>query len=66
MAVWTQDDDDKIREMVAKGASAMRIGVALKRKTAAVRVRARTLGCPLPTKFDLRRVLRAKLEREQF
>ena len=55
---WTKEDDDRIREMAAKGASAMRIAVAIKRKASAVRVRAHVLGCPLPTLLDRRRIMR--------
>jgi hypothetical protein len=46
---WTAEDDEKIRSFVAKGASAFRAGVALKRSRHAVYERARELGCPFPT-----------------
>lgn len=46
--------------MVAKGASAMRIAVAIKRKTSSVRLRARFLGCPLPTLLERRKIMREK------
>jgi hypothetical protein len=58
---WTKEDDDRIREMAAKGASTMRIAVAIKRKASAVRLRARILGCPLPTLLDRRRIMRQKI-----
>jgi hypothetical protein len=57
---WTKEDDDRIREMAAKGVSDIRIAAAIKRRTSAVRVRARDLGCPLPTLLDRRRVIREK------
>lgn len=60
MMKWTKEDDDRIREMAGKGASDLRIAVALKRKTSSVRVRARELGCPLPTLSDRKRILRAR------
>jgi hypothetical protein len=46
--------------MAAKGVSDIRIAAAIKRRTSAVRVRARDLGCPLPTLLDRRRVIREK------
>jgi hypothetical protein len=49
MPVWRSEDDDRLREMAAKGASAARIAGALNRKIQAVRTRARFLGYALPT-----------------
>jgi hypothetical protein len=46
---WTPEEDDLIRSFVAKGASAMRASVALKRNKNSVTNRARKLGCPFPT-----------------
>jgi hypothetical protein len=49
MAVWTKEDDEQLRAMAVRGASAARVAASLKRKMHAVRARARLLGCPLPT-----------------
>jgi hypothetical protein len=49
MAVWTKEDDEQLRAMAVRGASAARVAASLNRKMHAVRARARLLGCPLPT-----------------
>jgi hypothetical protein len=41
--VWTAEQDDRLREMVAQGASNARIAAALNRKMQVVRIRARAL-----------------------
>jgi hypothetical protein len=46
---WTLEEDERIRSLVAKGASALRASAALKRNKHAVIARARKLGCPFPT-----------------
>jgi hypothetical protein len=46
---WTSEEDELIRSLVAKGASAFRASAALKRSKQAVATRARTLGCPFQT-----------------
>jgi hypothetical protein len=46
---WSAEDDQLIRSLVAKGVSAFRAGVALKRNRNAVMKRARDLGCAFPT-----------------
>jgi hypothetical protein len=46
---WTTADDELIKAFVARGASIVRAASALKRKQAAVRIRARKLGYPFPT-----------------
>jgi hypothetical protein len=46
---WTPEEDERIRSYVAKGASALRTSVALKRSKHSVIARARKLGCPFQT-----------------
>lgn len=46
--VWTSDEIELLKKMVAAGASAMRVSIALKRPTSAVKDRARDEGVPFP------------------
>jgi hypothetical protein len=57
MPAWTKENDERLREMAAKGASAMRIAASLNKKMQNVRARARVLGCALPTISEQRRIL---------
>jgi len=57
--VWTKEQDDRLREMAAKGASAARIAGALNRKIQPVQTRARFLGCTLPSVLDQRKMLKS-------
>jgi hypothetical protein len=52
---WTAEDDEQIRSLVAKGASAFRASVALKRARPSILQRARKLGCPFPTLKEVRK-----------
>jgi hypothetical protein len=45
---WTTKDDEKIRTLIAQGASVTRVVAAVKRRRTAVLKRARDLGCPFP------------------
>jgi hypothetical protein len=54
---WTKEEDERLRALVAEGASVVKAAAALKRKIASVRARARALGCPFPPL----RVVRQKL-----
>jgi hypothetical protein len=45
---WTQEEDERLKTMVAQGASVVKAAAALKRTMVSVRERARTLGCPFP------------------
>jgi hypothetical protein len=56
--VWTKEQDDRLREMAAKGASAARIAGALNRKIQQVQARARILGCDLPSVSEQRKTLK--------
>lgn len=51
---WTDDDLDKLRALVASGASAFRASAALKRSKPIIRLKARELGVPFPTEAALR------------
>lgn len=52
---WTQEQDEKLRALIASGTSALRAAAALKRGTSSVRIRARKLGVPFPTVREVRR-----------
>jgi hypothetical protein len=54
---WTSEEDDRLRILAAKGASAPRVSAALNRKAHSVIQRARKLGCPLPTSKATRKKL---------
>jgi hypothetical protein len=56
--VWTKEEDERLREMAAKGASAVRIAGALNRKIQQVQARARILGCGLPSVSEQRKMLK--------
>jgi hypothetical protein len=58
---WTEDDIQKLRDMVANGASALRTGVVLKRSTNTVKLKARALGLHFPRapRFSVERILRS-------
>jgi GcrA cell cycle regulator len=45
---WTKEEDERLRALVAQGASAVKAAAALKRKIVSVRTRARVLGYPFP------------------
>jgi hypothetical protein len=53
--LWTPEEDDQIRALVAKGASAFRAGAALKRSQFSVYERARKIGAPFPTISEIRK-----------
>jgi GcrA cell cycle regulator len=46
---WTTEDDERLRALIAKGASAIRAAAALKCPIAKVRAQARKIGYPFPT-----------------
>jgi GcrA cell cycle regulator len=46
---WTEEDNERLKAFVAKGASMIKVAAALRRTTISVRNRARSLGCPFPT-----------------
>ena len=67
MAVWTQEQDDRLRDLAAGGASAHRIAAALNRKIQIVRRRARDLGYHVPTVREQRMLIQnAENERREY
>lgn len=58
---WTDGDIQKLRDMVAQGVSAVRTAVVLKRRTAAIKVKARELGLSFPRvrQFSVDRMMRS-------
>jgi GcrA cell cycle regulator len=52
---WTPEDDERLKELAAQGASILRAAAALKRSQTVVRQRARKLGCPLPGRAETRK-----------
>jgi hypothetical protein len=52
---WTPEDDERLRLLVAQGASLIRATAALKRRQSVVRERANKLGCPFPTIREARK-----------
>jgi hypothetical protein len=59
---WTEADCERLKAMVAAGASVMRASVALGRPLIAIRNKARELGLRFPTEFETRRKIRKILE----
>jgi len=57
--IWTSEDDNRLRALVAKGASKARAGAALGRRNASVGNRARKLGCPFPPRRGAGRTMQA-------
>jgi hypothetical protein len=51
---WTPDDDERLRSHIARGGSAGRASVMLKRSEQSVRTRAAELGLKFPTIRELR------------
>ena len=49
---WTSEDDERLRELVTRGDSAVRVALALKRSRRGVYNRARKLGCPIQTPLE--------------
>jgi len=45
---WTEAEDERLKALVAQGASVVKAAGALKRTIVSVRTRARALGCPFP------------------
>jgi hypothetical protein len=54
-AAWTEEENDRLKAMVAKGVSIARAAVALHRPISSVRNHARALGIPFPKTCDVRK-----------
>lgn len=61
---WTPEQDELLKQLAAKGVSALRAAAALKRPTASVRIRARKLGLSLPGVREVRRKLASAMRSE--
>jgi hypothetical protein len=57
--VWTPEEIEKLKNMAAAGASAVRVSLALKRPINAVKDRARDEGVPFPHDKDFMKAQRA-------
>ena len=51
---WTDEDIERLKQLHASGASALRASVALKRNRVSVMTRALQLGIPFPSIRELR------------
>ena len=58
-SAWTPDQDERLTQLAAQGATALRAAAALKRPLTSVRIRARKLGLSLPGVREVRRKLRS-------
>jgi hypothetical protein len=52
--VWSESDAERLRGLIASGASALRASVALKRSLSVTKLKARELGVPFPSEAELR------------
>ena len=52
---WTEEDTAHLTELQARGVSATRAALALKRPKAQIVVRARQMGIPFPSLLELRK-----------
>jgi hypothetical protein len=59
---WTEQENERLLEMVGRGASAFRTSAALKRSVPSVRGRARKHGSPFPSIRESRKARNAKAE----
>ena len=61
---WTKEQDELLKQLAAKGVTALRAAAALKRPTTSVRIRARKLGLSLPGVREVRRKLASAMHSE--
>lgn len=54
-ALWTPEDNERLKEMVAKGVPVLRAAVIFKCSMDGVRVQARKLGTPFPSVREARK-----------
>ena len=52
--VWSESDAERLKVLIASGASALRASVALKRSLSVVKLKARELGVPFPSEAELK------------
>jgi hypothetical protein len=51
---WSDEDTERLRALVASGASALRASVVLRRSLSVTKNKARSLGVPFPSEAELR------------
>jgi hypothetical protein len=61
---WSPDDCERLKALVASGATALRASLALKRSVAVTKNKARELGVPFRTENEMKRQRRQILEHE--
>ncbi len=54
---WTKEENERLKRLVAEGASTFRVAAALKRKVSVVRRHARLIGVTLPSIRQTRKKL---------
>jgi hypothetical protein len=52
---WSDEDNDRLKALVAQGVSLARAAVTLKRSLGAMRLQARKIGAPFPTMSQVRK-----------
>jgi hypothetical protein len=55
MRVWTAEENERLKALVAKNVSILKAAAALKRSSTSVRTQARKLGTPFPHMKDYRK-----------
>ncbi|ABE41020.1 hypothetical protein [Rhodopseudomonas pseudopalustris] len=58
---WDDEQVERLKELIASGASAVRAAAALKRARSSVQVKARKLGMPFMASRDAKRLRDAKI-----
>ncbi|KPG00087.1 hypothetical protein IP86_07570 [Rhodopseudomonas sp. AAP120] len=58
---WDDEQVERLKELIASGASAVRAAAALKRARSSVQVKARKLGMPFMASRDVKRLRDAKI-----
>jgi hypothetical protein len=51
---WTDEENERLRQLAKNGVSIFRAAAALRRNTASIRTQARKIGCPFPTIKEVR------------
>jgi len=51
---WSEEDTDRLRALIASGASAQRASVALRRSISLIKKKARDIGLPFASEYELR------------
>jgi GcrA cell cycle regulator len=59
---WSEEDVDRLKALIASGASAQRASVALRRSLSATKLKARDIGLPFPSERELRAKRRSILQ----